>query len=294
MARPLRIEFPGATYHVSSRTSATLPVFKDNADMETFLSGLAETVSRYHWICHAYCLMEDHYQLILETPVANLSLGMRQVNGIYTQAFNRKYGHSGQIFKGRFKSVLMDRETYLLEMCRHVVLAPIRENLADHPREYPWSSYLDTAGPRKAPPFLTTDWILSQFSTNDRISRARYKSFISDGVDKESPLAMVTRQCLLGGPEFIESLTPYLRLKGEPEAFASPNKNTYKPPLKGLFPTYVLKSRKDRDKAIYEAHIEHGYTQQEIASHLELHYSWVSRIIKQQSKAAMDAQRAKD
>ena len=111
MARPLRLEFPGAIYHLTGRGNARQKVFFTDADRELFLSTLTGVVTRYHWICRAYCLMANHYHLLVETPKANLSIGMRQINGIYTQSFNRRHKRVGHLFQGRFKAILVERDS---------------------------------------------------------------------------------------------------------------------------------------------------------------------------------------
>ena len=126
MARPLRLEFPGAIYHLTSRGNARHKVFFTDADRELFLNTLTRVVRRYDWVCHAYCLMANHYHLLVETPKANLSIGMRQLNGIYTQSFNRRHNRTGHLFQGRFKAILVERESHLLELCRYIVLNPTR------------------------------------------------------------------------------------------------------------------------------------------------------------------------
>ncbi len=122
MARPLRLEFEGAVYHVTARGNAQAPIYEDGADRRRFLDLLWRTVARRGWLCHAYCLMGNHYHLVLETPAANLSRGMRDLNGMYTQAFNRCHDRSGHVFQGRYHAVLVERDAHLLELCRYVVL----------------------------------------------------------------------------------------------------------------------------------------------------------------------------
>jgi REP element-mobilizing transposase RayT len=126
MARPLRIEYDGALYHITSRGNERRAAFRDNTDRELFLNTLAQVTGRFHWICHAYCLMTNHYHLIIETPDGNLSRGMRQLNGVYTQAFNKRHRRVGHLFRGRFKGILVQRESHFLEVCRYVVLNPVR------------------------------------------------------------------------------------------------------------------------------------------------------------------------
>ena len=112
MARPLRLEFPDAVYHVTSRGNAGQDIVLDDRDRSTFLRVLGRTCERANWLCHAFCLMTNHYHLVIETPDANLSRGMRQLNGIHTQAFNRAHGRSGHVFQGRYKAILVDRDAY--------------------------------------------------------------------------------------------------------------------------------------------------------------------------------------
>ena len=133
MARPIRIEYPGAVYHVTSRGNAGNKIFSDDQDREIFLPILAAVVKRYNWLCHAYCLMDTHYHLMIETPDANLSIGMRQLNGIYTQKYNRRHETPGHIFQGRYKAILVQKENYLLELCRYVVLNPVRAGVVQKP-----------------------------------------------------------------------------------------------------------------------------------------------------------------
>jgi putative transposase len=137
VARPLRIEFPGALYHVTSRGNAREAIVRDDADRQMWLAVLGEVLSRGHWLCHAYCLMDNHYHLLVETPEADLSYGMRQLNGVYTQRFNRQHGRVGHVFQGRFKAILVERDSYLLELSRYIVLNPVRARMVTHPKRYP-------------------------------------------------------------------------------------------------------------------------------------------------------------
>ena len=141
MARPLRIEYDGALYHITSRGNERKAIFRDDEDRKNFLDNLLKVDERFNWICHAYCLMNNHYHLIIETPDGNLSGGMRQLNGIYTQYFNRRHKRAGHIFQGRYKAVLIEKESYLLEVSRYVVLNPVRAKAVETPEDWQWSSY---------------------------------------------------------------------------------------------------------------------------------------------------------
>ena len=129
MARPLRIEFNGALYHITARGDKRADIFEDNEDREQFLNLLKEVCSRFNWQIHAYCLMDNHYHLLVETPEGNLSLGMRQLNGVYTQKFNRKHKRVGHVFQGRIKRIIVEKDAHLLELARYIVLNPVRAKM---------------------------------------------------------------------------------------------------------------------------------------------------------------------
>lgn len=124
MARPLRLEFPGAIYHVTARGNARAAIFLDDHDRELFLDLLARVVKRYEWICHAYCLMGNHHHLLIETPRPSLAAGMRQLNGVYAQRFNHRHGRVGHVFGERFKSVLVERDTHLVTAAAYIRQQP--------------------------------------------------------------------------------------------------------------------------------------------------------------------------
>ncbi|MDX8409364.1 MAG: transposase [Mariprofundales bacterium] len=153
MARPLRVEFSGAIYHVTSRGNAQADIYLDDTDRADFLDTLANVIERFGWVCHAYCLMTNHYHLVIETPQANLAQAMRQLNGVYTQRFNRRHHRVGHIFQGRYKAILVEHDVYLLELGRYVVLNPVRAGMVEGARHWPWSSYRGS-GWCRAMPFM--------------------------------------------------------------------------------------------------------------------------------------------
>lgn len=153
MTRPLRIEFKGALYHITSRGNARQVIFLTEKDFTDFLFVLCSVVKRYHFILHAYCLMNNHYHLLIETPEGNLSKGIRQLNGLYTQRFNQRHQRVGHLLQGRYKAILVDKDNYLLALCRYVALNPIRAKIVKDPKDYKWSSYLTTIGYHQDPLF---------------------------------------------------------------------------------------------------------------------------------------------
>ena len=146
MARPLRIEYAGALYHLTSRGDRREDIYLDDIDRVIFLEVLAGVCERFCWVCHAYCLMSNHYHLLIETRESTLSQGMRQLNGVFTQRSNHRHHRVGHVFQGRYKAILVQKESYLLELARYVVLNPVRAGMVRSAKDWPWSNYRSTAG----------------------------------------------------------------------------------------------------------------------------------------------------
>lgn len=281
MARPLRLEFPGAIYHITSRGNARLPIFEDDQDRQRFLFILQEVVKRFNWLCHAYCLMDNHYHLVVETVDGNLSQGMRHFNGVYTQDFNRRHNRTGHVFQGRYKSILVERDSYLLELCRYVVLNPVRAGEVSQPGEYPWSSYRATAGLGKGAPFLSADWVLGQFGETRSEAQKRYRGFVLDGMGGPSLWEKLRAPSILGTEGFIEKIKPALEDKFHLREFPRRERLVFRPSLERLLEKGQRKNKRGRNEAILSAHLEYGYGLLEIARHVGLHYTTISKIVKQ-------------
>lgn len=177
MARPLRIELAGGLYHLTARGDGRWDIYFDDGDRLARLDILGEVCDRFGWRVHAWCEMTNHYHLVAETPQPNLAEGMRQLNGDYTQAINRRYGRVGHLFQGRYKAVLVERDSYLLELARYVVLNPVRARMVWGPRLWRWGSYRAMVGAAAAPGWLVTDWIwASSRPAAPRPSRATWTS----------------------------------------------------------------------------------------------------------------------
>jgi REP element-mobilizing transposase RayT len=278
MARPLRIQYPGALYHVTSRGNARHPIFRNDLDRKTFLEVLATVTEDSRWLCHGYCLMANHYHLIIETPEANLSSGMRQLNGVYTMRFNWRHRTVGHVFQGRFKAILIQRESHLLEVCRYLVLNPVRAQEVKKPEESTWSSYSGTAGLAKPHDCLTVDWVLGQFGKNRRLAEKAYRDFVRAGIGGESIWREVKAQSVLGEDSFVKELEAHA--KGAKEVKEIPRTQRYlnRPNLEQLFSGRVDRDKERRNRKIAEAVKDWGYSQKEIADCLGMHYSTVSRI----------------
>ena len=274
MARPLRIEFPGALYHVTSRGDKRADIFEDSDDRNQFLLLLNDVCSRFNWQIHAYCLMDNHYHLLIETLEGNLSLGMRQLNGVYTQRFNRKHDRVGHVFQGRFKGILVEKESYLLELARYIVLNPVRARLVRDPKNWPWSSYRASIGMAELEGGLNVDWILSQFAKRKPTAIKRYQEFVKAGKKQPSPWELLRNQIYLGSDKFIDRVRKYIPNDVDLSEIPQRQKRPVAKPL-----VYFSKTFKDRNEAITKAFESGGYSMKEIGDHFGLHYSTVSRIV---------------
>jgi len=285
MARPLRIEYPGAVYHVTSRGNEKKPVFKDDHDRENFLNALQHVNKRYNWICHAYCLMTNHYHLLIETPDGNLSIGMRQLNGVYTQLFNKWHGRTGHLFQGRYKAILIQKDSHLLEVCRYVVLNPVRAKMVERPEDWTWSSYLATAGKTKPHPSLTTDWVLGQFSRKRGKAEQEYRQFVQRGIGQKTIWTEVRGQSLLGEDAFMDKLTDHLKKHKDIPEIPRSQRYATRPKLAVLLPDGIEQDQKKLKRRLSEAVEKHGYRQSELARHLGVHYSTISRWLHEYENA---------
>lgn len=281
MARPLRIEYPGALYHVTSRGNARANIFLDDRDRKVFLDTLSLTIKRYHWLCHSYCLMGNHYHLLIETPDGNLSNGMRELNGVYTQAFNRLHKRVGHVLQGRYKAFLVEQDTYLLEVARYVVLNPVRAGIVIHPKDWKWSSYRATIGQTVKPSWLTTDWILQQFHRLHKTAQQDYARFVVDGINKAGPFVDIKEGVVLGFPQFIDWVRETHTPAEENKEVTRTERLVGRPTLEDLFSKEVLGDKQVRNEMMRLAHEKVGYSQREIADCVGLHYTWVSKIITQ-------------
>jgi REP element-mobilizing transposase RayT len=240
MARQLREQYEGAFYHVRSRGNAEMDVFLDDGDRVRFLRHLSSTVQKHGLRCHAYCLMSNHYHLLLETPHGNLADGMKDLNGIYTQSFNFKHQRAGHVFEGRYRARAIKDEIDLLQVARYIVLNPVRAGLVQDPGAWRWSSYRTMCASDAGEAYLTESLILSYFVDAHESTREGYREFVLEGLSAET-------------------------------------ERKRRPPLVDLIPGEG--SKQEIERAIYVAFVEHDYSQREIARYLGFHHSKVSKII---------------
>ena len=209
MARPLRIKYPGAFYHVTSRGNEQKDIFKSQRDREKFLGYLESATLRYGAVIHAYCLMSNHYHLLLETPEGNLSQIMRHINGAYTTYFNVKRKRAGHLFQGRYKAILVEADEYLAELSRYIHLNPVRVGIVERPEQYQWSSYPSYTGYSKPLAWLRTGFILGCFAKKTEDAHKKYRTFVEDrlGKEYESPLTRTIGTSILGSASFVEEIS---------------------------------------------------------------------------------------
>jgi hypothetical protein len=227
--------------------------------------------------------MDNHYHLLIETPDGNLSLGMRQLNGVYTQAFNKSHNRTGHLFQGRYKAILIQKDSHLIEVCRYVVLNPVRARIVENPGDWKWSSYQATAGREMPHPCLTIDWVQGQFSAKRDKARKEYRQFVKWGIGEASIWKDVKGQMLLGEDEFVHSLADHLSKHKEVPEIPKSQRYANRPALEKLFSASVLKDKKKRDRKIAEAVGKYGHTQRAIAGHLGMHYSSISQILNREA-----------
>ncbi len=278
MGRAVRIEFSGAIYHITSRGISGQDIFLESHDFEDFLARLDEAAKRYEWLVYAYCLMPNHYHLLLETKHPNLSKGMRHLNGAYCQAFNRRHVRVGHLLQGRYHSILVERESYLLEVSRYIVLNPVRAGLVRSPENWKWSSFEATAGGSASLEALATETILGCFGTELDKCRSAYRRFVHEGLGKLSPLLDVRNQLILGSESYVKKLTPLFKEKRLLKHFPRIQRYATRPPLNRLL---APGSHGHVDpEQIRSAAEEHGYTLKEIAHYLGMHRTALARLIK--------------
>jgi putative transposase len=272
VARPLRVLYPGAVYHVVARGNERRAIFGDQSDYHRFLELLELGIGRHGWLCHAYCLMTNHYHLLIETPRANLPEGMRHLNGCYTQDFNRRHNRVGHLFQGRYTGVLVEKEKRLLSLVRYIARNPVSARMCAQPQDWRWSSYAAMIGERPAPTWLTTDWLLGQFGSTREQARHALRSYVERGEADPEP---AVRGVFLGSDEFVREQTS--ALTGIPE-IPRAHWQPFRPPLSALFAI--------PGGPISVAYREWGYTMREIAEYLDCHYSTVSRRLRESENAA--------
>ena len=263
MARKLRIQLEGGVYHVISRGTNREDIFKDDRDRLRFFDILNYTVKKHNWIIYSYCLMNNHYHLLIETPEANLSRGMHLLNSVYCRKFNMRHGRVGTLLQDRFRSLLVTKQSYLLELTRYIVLNPVRAQFVQKPHEWTWSSYRATVGLEEPPPFLRTELLLKFFSKDRARAREHFKAFVLKGLENYLEYLKHNKE---NGDGYNWGINKLEKIHKQIASETS----SKRPTLNQIF-------RKVIEKGIIEAVYKWGYTHTEIGKHLGLHRATISR-----------------
>ena len=250
MSRPLRLEHPGAVWHVTSRGNNKMKIYRNDADRKAFLDLVGEAVLRFKWIIHNFALMPNHFHLVIETPETTLSRGMQWLKSQYARGFNRKHKRTGHLFGGRFKGTLIEKQAHLMEVIRYVVLNPVRAGMVKRPEEYRWSSYCAAAGLAKGEDWLDTSWTLAQFGGTPAEQRAAYRRFVADRAAREvKPLKDAKGQLFLGSDEWIETMQAMVDEKPRSKEHPAAQRNPGRPSMKKIVKT-VAETLKVDEEAI--------------------------------------------
>ncbi|MDL2357280.1 MAG: transposase [Pseudomonadota bacterium] len=284
MTRPLRLEFPGALYHVTGRGDRRHAIYRDDTDRYAWLDVLGLVAARFHFVIHAYCQMGNHYHLMVETTEGNLSQGMRQLNGIYSQRVNRRHGQVGHVFQGRYHALLVQKDAHLLELARYLVLNPVRAGMVDTPDAWHWSSHhcmLDGAG---KPDWLEVDWLLGQFGAGRGDAIAAYRQFVAAGTASDSPLKRVHYQLVVGDDDFAARHRRHDGHAGHAGLAAVSRAQRRIAAL--TLPEYQA-AFADRDAAMAHAYRSTVFTMAQIGAHFAVSPRTVGRAVKRFEGSAM-------
>jgi len=277
MSRPLRIQYPGAEYHIISRGNGGQKIFQDKEDFSIFLEELKRTIDDHNWISYAYCLMPNHYHLFIKTIDPNLSIGMRQLNGNYTQRSNIRHKRYGHLFQGRFKSVLVEDDGYHGALIRYITLNPIKAKLAKTLNQWPWSSHKEIMGTKKPTGCVQAKETLLFFDKNRNQARKEYIKYLREKHEDDDLSKNLKAGFIIGSMDFVKNI---LKKYGDNKSLENTKKERFagRPELEEVFKKET--NKKDRNKLILKSFKDYGYTQTEIGNHLNIHYSTISRIIK--------------
>lgn len=275
MARPLRIEFAGALYHVTARGDRQEDIFSDDRDRFVLLDILSQVCRRFVVSCHAYCLMSNHYHLVLETAEPNLARALRHLNGVYTQRFNNRHNRVGHVFQGRYKAILVDRDSYYLEAVRYVLLNPVRAKIVARAHDWPWSSYRAVVGRSRAIHGLDVNKLLSCFGTTLEAARPAFERFVDEGIAQRSLWTNLVGQIFLGEQSFVERMQGIVLAGGASNEVPRSQRHG-----RAVSLAEFQRRHHDRDQAMASAYASGQYTMKAIAQHFGVHYVTVSRAVR--------------
>jgi REP element-mobilizing transposase RayT len=261
-------------YHVTSRGDRREDIYSGDEDRVAWLDILGAVCERFNWTCHAYCLMSNHYHLVVETIEGNLAGGMRQLNGVFTQYVNRTHGRVGHVFQGRYKAILVEKDVYLLELARYVVLNPVRARMVARAEDWPWSSHRAVIGTESAPTWLAVDGLLRGFGRTRGTARMEYIDFVRAGAGLPSIWEKLTGQIYLGGEAFVQRMVALAQDKSGELEVPRAQRRPQARPLSHYVSTYA-----DRKEGMAQAYATGDFTLSQVAEAFGVHYATVSRAI---------------
>ena len=271
MARPLRLQLPGACYLITSRARRPGTLFPDPADRLAFLELLGRTCRRYRWRCHAWCLALDHYQFVVRIEFANLGAGMRHLNSVYSQLLNRRHASGGNLFEGRYESAVVDASRYLVEAVTQVLCTPVRDGISARVADWPWSSVRATASQLEAPPWLAVDEVLRGFADDPVAAASAFGAALERKPVAGGEETQSIGNCLADADFMLRLLA---RAPRRAAGIAARSRRAPRPPLADFSAAHA-----DRREAIRAAWRSGCYTQKEIARHFNVHTATVSRAV---------------
>jgi REP element-mobilizing transposase RayT len=280
MARPLRIEFPGAVYLVSDTAPAGCFIIQSDDARLQFLADLMTVSANLDWIIYSWCILPDRYNIVVETPHGDLGTGMRRFTSNYTRHVNRQNKRSGRVFRGPYRAVLLEPDVWMLPVCRHVVLQPVASGVVATPEEWPWSSYQATVMSthvRSAP--LAAESLLSRFGRTQEEAVAAYADYIRAGIGQPTPLAHVMPPGILGTQTFVQVVTEHLAGRASEPSVAATLLMLARPTLTQIFEPDARRERSQLPLRVAAA-VHLGYSLVQIGGHLGVHYTTVSRYLR--------------
>ena len=287
MARPLRIEFPGAVYLISDTAPAGRSIMQSDDARLQFLADLTAVVANLDWRIYSWCMLPDRYSIVVETPHGDLGAGMRRFISNYTRHVNRQNKCSGRVFRGAYRVILLEPDVWLMPVCRHVVLQPVASGVVATPEEWPWSSYQATVMSthvRSAP--LAAESLLSHFGQTQEEAVAAYADYVRAGIGQPTPLAHVMPPGILGTQTFVQVVTEHLVIRASEPSVAAILLMLARPSLTQIFGPDVRRERSQLPLRVASA-VHLGYSRVQIGDHLGVHYTTVSRYL----RAAQDGRR---
>jgi len=275
----MRIQYEDALYHVTARGNNKQDIYLEDSDRYRFLEELSETVEKFDLICYAYCLMSNHYHLMVQTQRANLSEAIHRLNSQYAGYFNWKHEKIGHLFQGRFHAILVQRERYLTELCKYIVLNPVRAHIARSAADYRWSSYNETCS-LSSVTLVDREVLLGHFGEDRKTARNRYMEFVAEGCGTTSPLQGVKADLVLGDEGFVKSLRKRMVESVLDHEIPASQRSLLRKPLGSIFEDGTGLIIEFRNKMILRACRDFGYSQIEVSDYLGISRRTVNRIMK--------------